>query len=149
MALELDIGGIRLHFSIENYQSSGSWCQVDFHVQAEPWLDYQISGELLRRDEADGILAEIQRLLQGSAEEVTEFQCMEPDFAFTFHPKKDLTADPAYIYLAPGYETEDIRLEWSVHFWNRGITRNRLTLALSREQILALRQYLSEVATHV
>ena len=97
------------------------------------------------KDEVDTILSKIEDILNGGIGDSSVLECVEPDFRFTFHPQKDLTKDPGYTYVAPGYEIEDIKLEWSVYFWDGGLTENRLTLVLSRRDIVALRQYLMSV----
>lgn len=152
MALNLDLSGIQLEFAIHNYKPSvgkedlfTNWCNVDFHIRSGNWLNYKIDGELLKTDEVDGILSKIDCLLSGGVGEPSVWKCIEPDFNFTFHPKKDLTKDPKYIYVQPGCEIEDIKLEWDVYFWNGGLTDNRLTLVLYRDDIIALQQYLMSV----
>lgn len=151
MALSLDLCGIQLDFAVQNYKASASdgrftkWCNVDFHIRSEDWLDYKIDGELLMHDEVDELLSRMDGILDGGVGEPTVWECIEPDFSFTFHPQNDLTRDPRYTYVAPGHEIEDIKLEWSVYFWDGGLTQNRLTLVLSRKDILALRQYLISV----
>lgn len=147
--MTLDVHGIRLEFSVNEYRRKESayedWCDVDFHIQSGQWLDYHITGELLLRADVDGILSGIDRLVTSGVDAPYEWPCTEPDFHFMFHPPKDLTKDPKYTYVAPGYEIEDIKLEWSVYFWDRGLTDNRLTLTLFRRQITALREYLRSV----
>lgn len=151
MALNLDLCGIQLNFAIHNYKPSAendrfaTWCNVDFHIRSGNWLDYQIDGELLMNDEVVEILTRIEDILNCGVGEPSVWQCIEPDFRFTFHPKKDLTKDPRYTYVAPGHEIEDIKLEWSVYFWDGGLTENRLTLVLFRKDIVALQQYLKTV----
>ena len=151
MALNLDLCGIQLDFAVHNYKPSAEndrftkWCNVDFHIRSGNWLNFQIDGELLMNDEVDEILSRIEDILDGSVGDPSVWECVEPDFRFTFHPPKDLTKDPRYAYIAPGHEIEDIKLEWSVYFWNEGLTENRLTLVLSRRDIVALQQYLISV----
>lgn len=151
MGLNLDLCGIQLNFAVHNYvpctENNGytQWCNVDFHICSGNWLDYQIDGELLMNFEVDEILARIEDILNGGVGELFAWQCIEPDFNFTFYPKKDLTKDPKYTYIAPGHEIQDIKLEWSVYFWDDRLTDNRLTLVLSRKDIVALQQYLKSV----
>lgn len=96
-------------------------------------------------EEVDKILSKINDILNSGVGEPSVLKCIEPDFQFIFHPQKDLTNDPFYTYIAPGHEIEDIKLEWSVYFWDGGITENRLTLVLTRKDIVALREYLMSV----
>jgi hypothetical protein len=151
MALNLDLCGIQLDFAVHNYKHSSkndrftTWCNVDFHIRSGNWLDFQTEGELLMNDEVDEILSRIEDTLNGGVGDPSVLECVEPDFRFTFHPQKDLTKDPRYTYVAPGHEIEDIKLEWSVYFWDGRLTENRLTLVLPRKDIVALRQYLISV----
>lgn len=151
MSLKLDLCGIQLDFEIRNYKPSAAdnrfteWCLVDFHVCSGKWLDYHIDGELLMCDEVDEIIAHIDNLLNDGVGELHTCECIEPDFRFAFSPQKDRTKDPRYTYVAPGYEIEDIKLEWSVYFWDGGLTENRLTLVFVREDIVALQRYLRSV----
>lgn len=151
MSLNLDLRGIQLDFAVHDYKASAEndrfpkWYNVDFHIRSGNWLDYQLHGELLMHDEVDEILSRIDALLNSGVGESSVWECVEPDFRFTFHPQKDLTNDPRYTYVAPGHEIEDIKLEWSVYFWDSGLTENHLTLVLFREEIIALRNYLKSV----
>lgn len=100
MALSLDLCGIQLDFAVQNYEPSVSndrftkWCNVDLRIRSGDWLDYKIDGELLMNDEVDEILSRIDGILDGGVGEPTVWECMEPDFRFTFHPQKDRTKDP-------------------------------------------------------
>lgn len=151
MALHLELCGIQFDFAIHNYKPStiynrfDTWCNVDFYIRSGNWLDYRIDGELLMNDEVDEILTRIDHILNGGIGDPSVWECIEPDFHFTFHPMKDRTEDHRYTYVAPGHEIEDIKLEWSVYFWDGGLTENRLTLTLYREDIIALQQYLKSV----
>ncbi len=71
--------------------------------------------------------------------------CIEPDFCFILYPKRDLRDDPKYTYVQPGYEIEDIYLEWRIYFWNEGLTDNFLNFTLNRDEIIKFRDYLREV----
>lgn len=151
MALKLDLCGIQLEFAINNYKPStehdrfATWCDVEFCISSADWLNYRIEGELLMNDEVLEILSRIDDILNCDVGDPNVWECMEPDFKFTFYPKNDRTKDPKYLYVRPGCEIEDIRLEWSVYFWDGRLSGNRITLVLSRENIVELRQYLASV----
>ena len=151
MALHLDLCGIELDFAIRDYAPSidndsfTKWCNVDFHIRSGDWLNYQVDGELLMHGEVDEILSRIDAILNGDVGEPSFWACMEPDFCFTFYPQKAIAKDSKFAYVAPGHEIEDIKLEWDVYFWNGRLPRNRLTLVLTRKDIVALQQYLLPV----
>ena len=85
----------------------------------------------------------LTELLRDQLTAVRVFSCIEPDFKFVLHPKRDLTKEG--VICAPGLEIADIYLEWKIYFWDDGLTDNHLTLVMDRDEIRAFRDYLSEV----
>ena len=152
MPFDLDLCGIALTFEVQKFKTPpleeqfSKWCNVDFRIRSGNWLNYHIDGELMMPGDIQMILTYIDALLDSGVAEPFHYECTEPDFQFTFHPKKDLRNNPRHIYIAPGHEIEDIELEWSVYFWNGRLPGNRLTLVLRRKEIIALQQYLKSVA---
>lgn len=155
MSFILDLSGIELKLDIRGYDknydktSDNSWCECDFSFRARPWLDYEIKNdELLLSSEVDELSESLTKLLKGEFCEhceCYEFWCLESDFAFKLYPQKDLREDPKYAYVAPGYEFQDIYLEWCVYLWHDYCTENFITFTLQREDIEKLRDYLISV----
>lgn len=58
-------------------------------------------------DEVVDIEEKLTMLLNDELNEITEITCIEPDFIFILHPKRDLREDPRYTYVREGYEIED------------------------------------------
>lgn len=81
-------------------------------------------------------------LLTDRLSEVKTIECIEPDFNFILHPKRDLRNDPKYTYIKKGYEIADIYLEMKIFFWNGGLTDNYLSLTFDRNDIQYLKNYL-------
>lgn len=153
MRLRLDLSGILLTMRIRSYRRTSdsdwtsAWCKVDFSFVSEPWLDYrQTDSEVLLAREIDALSEALESLLTDRLTESREFVCMEPDFYLILHPKRDLRDDPKVLYISPGHETEDIKMEWRVSFWNEGLTKNHLTVSLGRGEIEALFIYLRLVS---
>ena len=153
MPLKMNIGGIDLMLNISSYipcknEHDYTWSKCDFSLHFGQQLHYElVDSELLLCAEIQSLVNELDKLLADCLTERTEFRCMEPDFLFVLNPKKDLRKDPAYTYIAPGYEIEDITLEWRIYFWCDGLTDNFLTLTLYREGIIALKDYLEHITS--
>lgn len=150
MWLKIDLNGIVLHLQIKDYKPSKheiwdeQWCRTDYSFASEPWLNYQkTSDEVFLSCEVEQLAGSIQKLLHDELVEITEIECVEPDFRFVLHPKRDLRNDPKYTYIAPGYEIEDIYMEWTVAFWNDGLTDNFLSVTLYRCDLEYLLIYLN------
>ena len=93
-------------------------------------------------EEVDDLVIVLSDLLDGKVSEPRELPMTEPDFVFMLYPQKDLRNDPKYTYVAPGYEIQDIYVEWRIYFWNGGLTDNFLTITLDRGDIEAFRDFL-------
>lgn len=151
MSFEININGIDVKLNIRNYkldnrEEFSDWCRCDFSLTSGDWLKYQVKDdELLLSSEVDDLEENFTLLLDKKLTNIIEKPCIEPDFCFILHPQKDLRQDPKYTYVAPGYEIEDIYLEWRIYFWNDGLTDNFLNLRFNRYEIMQLRDYLSDV----
>ena len=50
------------------------------------------------------------------------------------------------VYVKPGYEAIDVSAEWTVNLWSEGaLTANYFSVALDRNEITQLRDYLRTV----
>ena len=150
MWLELDASGIEIKLRITGYAPStktdwdSQWCQCDFLFSSGAWLNYyKENDEVLLSCEVEELEEYLTKLLNNELLEVREIACIEPDFIFVLHPQLNRREDPKYTYVQPGYEIEDIYLEWKVFFWDDGLTDNHLVVTLDRDGIKELRDYLS------
>lgn len=139
---------------IDNYQSPAKhsygdwWCDCGFSFRFESKINYNVEhDELLMPEEIDSLAAALTELLDGNITVPTEEAMTEPDFVFMLYPQKDLRTDPKYTYIAPGYEIQDIYVEWRIFFWDDGLTSNYLTITLDREDILSFRDFLNRCMT--
>lgn len=154
MAFKLDANGIDVTLNIKGYKHGvndySDWCKCDFSFISEGWLNYhKENDEVLLSSEVDELINSFSELLSNEIVEEKEIVCIEPDFIFQLYPQKDLTKDPKYTYVQPGYEIMDIFVEWNIYFWNVGLTKNHLTITLYRDDILKLRDYLVTVTKQV
>ncbi len=152
MWLKLDLDGIVFQIQISGYQPSptenwdSQWCRTSLSLASKNWLNYMIENdELLLTCEIQTLAESLQKLLNDGFNEITEIECIEPDFKFILHPKKDLRNDPRYIYVQEGHEIEDISMEWVVLFWNDGLTNNYLSMEFDRDDIEHLLNYLEMI----
>ncbi len=152
MWLDMNVCGINVQLRIKGYKISreedwdSQWCKCDFVFRSGDWLNYhKEDDEVLLSREIEELEMSLTKLLNDELEEKSEFQCMEPDFCFILHPKRDLRKDPNIIYVQKGYEIADIYMEWEVYFWDEGLTDNHLTVTFDRDEIILLRDYLSSV----
>jgi hypothetical protein len=147
-----DISGIDVYLKIKGYSTSTKddwdckWCKCDFMFKSGKWLNYhKEDDEVLLSSEVEDLKEYLTKLLNGELSEVYEFECMEPDFIFTLYPEKDLRDDQKYVYVQPGFEIEDIHMEWKIYFWSDGLTDNFLTVTLDRSDIVEFRDYLTSI----
>lgn len=147
-----DISGIDVYLNIKDYSPSTKddwyckWCKCDFMFKSGEWLNYhKEDDEAFLSSEVENLKEYLTKLLNGELSEVYEFDCMEPDFIFTLYPETGKRNDPKYVYIQPGFEIEDIRMEWKVYFWSDGLTDNFLTITLDRSDIIELRDYLLSI----
>lgn len=152
MWFECDIRGIKVKFKIHGYKPTNNdnwdsnWCKCEFSLSSGNWLNYHMeNAEVLLSSEVIALAEASNKLLDNKFSEEIEISCIEPDFVFKLYPQKDLRNDPKYTYIRPGYEIQDIYLEWRVYFWDGGLTDNYLTITLGRKEIINLRDYLTSV----
>ena len=151
MNFEININGIDVKLNIRNYklgnrEEFSDWCRCDFSLTSGDWLNYYVEDdELLLSSEVDELENNLTLLIENKFSDVAFMPCIEPDFCFILHPQKDLREDSKYTYVAPGYEVEDIYLEWRIYFWHDGLTDNFLSLRFNRDEIIKFRDYLSDV----
>lgn len=149
MWFNLDLCGIKMNLRIKGYEPSSKdkwddqWCNVDFSFVGESWLNYQRNNdELLLSCEVEELSQLLDELLSNKLSEIKTIECIEPDFKFVLHPKRDLRNDPEYTYVKKGYEIADIYMEMKIFFWDDGLTDNFLSVKFYREDIQYLRNYL-------
>ncbi len=152
MWFKLDASGIKINLQIKNYKLTNrknwdrEWCHCDFLFYSDNWLNYhKENDEVLLCCEIDEISEALTRLLDNKIIEEKEIICIEPDFIFKLFPQKDLRDDARYTYVKPGYEIQDIYLEWRIYFWDDGLTDNYLTITLYRDEITRFRDYIELV----
>ena len=151
MSFEINTRGIDVKLNIRNYQMNNrddfsDWCKCDFSLVSGDWLKYHlVDDELLLSSEVDKLEENLTLLIENKLTDITFMPCIELDFCFILYPKRDLRDDPKYTYVQPGYEIEDIFLEWRIYFWNEGLTDNFLNLTLKRDEIIKFRDYLRKV----
>lgn len=152
MWFEIDASGIRIKLQITGYKSTNKdnwdceWCTCDFLFSSGEWLNYhKENDEVLLSSEVDELVEAFTELLDNKLTDKKEIICIEPDFNFMLYPQMDLRDNPQYTYIKPGYEIQDIYLEWRIYFWHGELTDNYLTITLDREEITILRDYLVSV----
>ena len=105
MWFKLNLNGIVMNMRIKGYEPSEKdkwdyqWCDVDFSFIGESWLNYQRDNdEVLLSCEVEELAQALDDLLADRLLEVKTIECIEPDFNFILHPKRDLRNDPKYLY---------------------------------------------------
>lgn len=149
MVFERDIHGIEVKLRIDDYEDPSKhdfgdvWCDCGYSFRFGNAINYyEDHDEILTPEEVDELVIVLSDLLDGKVSEPREIPMTEPDFVFMLYPQKDLRTDPKYTYVAPGYEIQDIYVEWRIYFWNGGLTDNFLTITLFRKDIEAFRDFL-------
>lgn len=123
MWFEIDVSGIEVKLQINGYKPTdkdnwdSEWCRCDFLFASGDWLNYhKENDEVLLCSEVEELADAFTELLDNKLSEVKEIICIEPDFVFELYPQMDLREDPKYTYVQPGYEIQDIYVEWKIHF---------------------------------
>lgn len=149
MWFEIDASGIKIKLQINGYKPTNKenwdseWCRCDFLFTSGDWLNYhKENDEVLMCSEIDELVETLTELLDNKILEEREILCIEPDFIFKLYPETDLRDNPQYTYIQPGYEIQDIYLEWRIYFWYEGLTDNYLTITFDRDKIESFRDYL-------
>ena len=149
MWFEIDASGIKIKLQINGYKPTNKenwdseWCRCDFLFTSGDWLNYhKENDEVLLCSEIDELAETLTELLDDKILEEREILCIEPDFIFKLYPETDLRDNPQYTYIQPGYEIQDIYLEWRIYFWYEGLTDNYLTITFDRDKIESFRDYL-------
>ena len=149
MWFEIDASGIKIKLQINGYKPTNKenwdseWCRCDFLFTSGDWLNYhKENDEVLLCSEIDELAETLTELLDNKILEEREILCIEPDFIFKLYPETDLRDNPQYTYIQPGYEIQDIYLEWRIYFWYEGLTDNYLTITFNRDKIESFIDYL-------
>lgn len=149
MWFEINVRGINIKLQINGYGKTNrdnwdsEWCRCDFSFSSGNWLNYHKENYVvLLCCEVDNLEKALTEQLENKISGVKEIKCIEPDFVFKLYPKVDLRDDPKYTYIQPGFEIQDILLEWRIYFWDDGLTDNFLTITLDRDEIIKLKEYL-------
>ena len=149
MSFELDASGIKIKFEVLNFHSwteenrNEEWCECGYRFFTPGRLNcYKDHDAIMECAEVEELEQALTALLEDRISEPQEIGFVEPDLVFELYPKKDKRDDPQYLYVKPGHEIQDIYLEWRVYFWNRGLTKNYLSVTLYRSEIEDLRNYL-------
>lgn len=149
MWFEIDASGIKIKLQINGYKPTNKenwdseWCRCDFLFTSGDWLNYhKENDEVLLCSEIDELAETLTELLDNKILEEREILCIEPDFIFKLYPETDLRDNPQYTYIQPGYEIQDIYLEWRIYFWYEGLTDNYLTITFDQDKIESFRDYL-------
>ena len=149
MWFEIDASGIKIKLQINGYKPTNKenwdseWCRCDFLFTSGDWLNYhKENDEVLLCSEIDELAETLTELLDNKILEEREILCIEPDFIFKLYPETDLRDNPQYTYIQPGYEIQDIYLEWRIYFWYEGHTDNYLTITFDQDKIESFRDYL-------
>lgn len=154
MWLNLNLDGIRLFFKVGGYHKStekweDEWCDVEFTVQSDSWLNYAQSGELLLACEIEEMASAFGDLMQDKIQDISDLEFVEPDIKFVLEPKKDLRDDPRITYVKPGHEILDISAQMQISFWNGWLTANYLSLAMGRTEISMFATYLKLIMRQI
>lgn len=138
MRLILDLGCITAKLKITRYVPSSNidgllnWCNVDYSLEATPWLKYErMHEEILHSSEIDMLVASIEKLLNGEITESAKIVLDEPDFSFLLYPA-------------------DISIDWNIGVQSDdGITPHHIGLHLEHNDVKHLLVYLKLIAGHL
>ena len=155
MALNMNIDGMEIYLNIKGYQKTNSenwddtWCNVDFSFRFQGCIDYSMNdGEILLACEVESLEKILTELLEDKLQQTKNmYSFIEPDFNFELFQKHKITdEDSDVIYVKPGHELIDISADWTVNLWHDGaLTANSFSVAMDREDITQLRDYLRTV----
>jgi len=149
MRLKLDLDGVKTIFEIRKYHKSTEenwdeeWCKVTFSFICDNWLEYgRLDEELLLCGEIEELRDYTRRLLLDEIEDTAILTFLEPDFEFTFCPKR---IDNQLSLFEEHPQVKNAYAEWKIAFWNDGLTDNYMCLHLSEDDLECLKNYLNLV----
>ena len=152
MALNMNIDGMEIYLNIKSYQKTNSenwddtWCNVDFAFRFHGCIDYSMNdAEILLACEVESLEEILTELLEDKLQQTKSlYSFIEPDFNFELFPKHKIKDEnPDVIYVKPGHEFIDVSADWIVNLWHDGaLTANSFSVAMDREDITQLRDYL-------
>lgn len=154
MAFYLNVDGMEIYLNINDYVKTNSdnwdstWCRVDFSFKFLKCINYSKSNdEVLLACEIESLEKSLTDLLEHKINKKMLLSFIEPDFNFELYPRHLITdEDPNVVYVKPGYEAIDVSAEWTVNLWSEGaLTANYFSVALDRNEITQLRDYLRTV----
>lgn len=155
MAFSLNIDGMEIYLNIKGYEKTNSenwhdtWCMVDFAFKFQGCIDYSKNDvEILLAYEVESLEEILTDLLEDRLQQTKElYSFIEPDFNFELYPKHKITDEnPEVLYVRPGHEMIDVSADWIVNLWSDGaLTANCFTIAMDREDIKKLRDYLRSI----
>lgn len=150
--LVMDIDGIELLFHIHEFYPSSrenwddEWAKISFRVTSGEWLNYIINyQEIMMMCEIEQLRDILHKQLSNDLTEVYELECLEPDLTFRIIPLSDFRESSKTLSIKEDFEIIDIDLQIDISFWNEGLTANKLTLSLDRNEIENLACYLDVV----
>ncbi|MBQ8001469.1 MAG: hypothetical protein IJ298_09805 [Ruminococcus sp.] len=153
MSFKLNVDGIDVQLTINSYRPANrhediydQWCHCDVSFSCENYLSYKLkSADILLSYEVENLETALTELLNGEIKTLKVCRFIEPDFIFVLYPKEDLSSYPEDECIRSEFDGYDISVEWRVHFWNNWPTDNFLNITLDRDEITALRDYLTSV----
>ena len=104
--------------------------------------------EILLACEVESLEKILTQLLEDKLQQTKSlYSFIEPDFNFELFPKHKIKDEnPDVIYVKPGHEFIDVSADWIVNLWHDGaLTANSFSVAMDREDITQLRDYLRTV----
>ena len=93
MWVKFDLQGMKLKFKVEKYipnqTINGKWAEISFSFEFQDVIKYSTSkNEVLLSSEVDHIRDYMEKLLEDKLDKEVIYKCIEPDFEFTFRPKR-------------------------------------------------------------
>lgn len=155
MAVSLNIDGMEIYIDIKGYEKTNfenwddTWCNVDFSFRFQGCINYSKNdAEILLACEVECLEEILTELLEDRLQQMKSvYSFIEPDFYFELYPKHKITDEnPEVLYVREGHEMIDVSADWIVNLWSEGVlTANCFTVAMDRDNITKLRDYLRSV----
>jgi hypothetical protein len=144
MWLRLDLDGLRFELQVEDYQLPkyrkdwDAWCDVLISLNDSRLVKWAGGGSVIESREIDSLRDSLRGLLKGEYTEDVIEECVEPDFAFVFHPKGESTRL---------HDTNDMNMDFLIRLWGNGYpSNNYLSLNFHRENVELLLAYLDLIS---